>query len=145
MILLNNVTYFIQSILAQYIYVQCSALQCSAVQCSAVHCIVLHYSEFQFSSWKCTALHVRAIHYNTRTNLHQSALGSSLSFSIKYTLSKITAVHQGVSKYLTAQDTHISPTSTNRSSTLSSHGNLLSLQSKSTIQEYKTVSVPSIE
>ena len=48
-----------------------------------------------------------------------------------------TAVHQGLSKYLTAQDTHISPTSSNHSRPLSSHGNLLSLQSQSTIQEYK--------
>ena len=56
-----------------------------------------------------------------------------------------TAVHQGLSKYLTAQDTHISPTSTNQRRTLSSHGNLLSLQSQSTIQEYKTYSVPSIQ
>ena len=49
-----------------------------------------------------------------------------------------TAVHQGLPKYLTAQDTHISPTSSNHSRTLPSHGNLLSLQSQSTIQEYKT-------
>ena len=47
----------------------------------------------------------------------------------------ISAVHQGLSKYLTAQDTHISPTSTNHRRTLSSHGNLLSLQSQSTIQK----------
>jgi hypothetical protein len=52
-----------------------------------------------------------------------------------------TAVHQGLSKYLAVQDTHISPTSTNQSRTLSSHGNLLSLQSQSTIQEHKTFSV----
>ena len=52
-----------------------------------------------------------------------------------------TAVHQGLSKYLTAQDTHISQTSTNHSRTLSSHVNLLSLQSQSTIQECKTFSV----
>ena len=58
---------------------------------------------------------------------------------------KGTAVHQGLSKYLTAQDTHISPTSTNHSRTLSSYGNLLSLQSQSTIQEHKTFSVPSLE
>ena len=56
-----------------------------------------------------------------------------------------TAVHQGLSKYLTAQDAHISPTLSNHSRTLSCHGNLLSLQSQSTIQEYKTFSVPSIE
>ena len=56
-----------------------------------------------------------------------------------------TAVHQGLSKYLTAQDTHVSPTSTNHSRTLSSHGNLLSFESQSTIEEYKTFSVPSIE
>ena len=51
--------------------------------------------------------------------------------------STLTAVHQGLSKNLTAQDTHISTTSTNHSRTLSSHGNLLSLQSQFTIQEYK--------
>ena len=56
-----------------------------------------------------------------------------------------TAVHQGLSKYLTAQDTHISPTSTHHSKTLSSHGNLLSLQSQSKIQEHKTFSVPSLD
>ena len=77
-ILLNNVTYFTHSILAIYIHVQCSA-----VQCIALHCSVIHYSEFQFSSGKCTALHLRAFHYNTRTYLYQSALGSSLSCSIK--------------------------------------------------------------
>ena len=60
-------------------------------------------------------------------------------------LSTYTAVHQGLSKYLTAQDTHISPTSTNHIRTLSSHGSLLSLQSQSTKQEYETCSVPSIE
>ena len=47
---------------------------------------------------------------------------------------KLTAVHQGFSKYMTAQDTHISPASTNHHTTLSSHANLLSLQSQSTIQ-----------
>ena len=41
--------------------------------------------------------------------------------------------------------TNISPTSTNHSRTMSSNGNLLYLQSQSTIQEYKTCSVPSIE
>ena len=60
-------------------------------------------------------------------------------------LERGTAVQQGLSKYLTAKDTHISPTSTNQSRTLSSHVNLLSLQSQSTIQEYKTFSVPSLE
>ena len=64
---------------------------------------------------------------------------------MKILQAQVTAVHQGLSKYLTAQDTHISPTSTNHSRTLSSNGNLLSLQSQSTIQEYKTFSVPSIE
>ena len=49
--------------------------------------------------------------------------------------SKCTAVHQGLSKYLTAQDTHISPTSTNHSRNLSSHGNLLSNHSL----QYKTI------
>ena len=49
----------------------------------------------------------------------------------------LTAVHQGLSKYLTAQDTHISQTSSNHRRTLSNHDNLLSLQSQSTIQEYK--------
>ena len=84
MILLNNVTYFIHFILAHYIDVQCSA-----VKCSALHCSVIHYSEFLFSSGKCSALHLRAIYYNTRTHLHQSALGSSLSFAIKYTFSNM--------------------------------------------------------
>ena len=46
-----------------------------------------------------------------------------------------TAVHQSLSKFLTAQDTHISPTSTKQSRTLSSHGNLIYLQSQSTMQE----------
>ena len=58
MILLNNVTYFIHSSLAQYVDVQCSA-----VQCSALHCSEIHYSEFKFISGKCTALHLRALHY----------------------------------------------------------------------------------
>ena len=66
-------------------------------------------------------------------------------FFMKYYWYGATAVHQGLSKYLTAQDTHIILTSTNHSRTLSSHGNILSLQSQSTIQEYKTFSVPSIE
>ena len=59
-------------------------------------------------------------------------------FFLYFHRAAVTAVHQGLSKYLTAQDTHISPTSTNHSRTLSSHGNLLSLQSQSRIQEYKT-------
>ena len=53
--------------------------------------------------------------------------------------------NKALSKYLAAQDTHISPTSTNHSRSLSSYGNLLSLKSQSTIEEYKTFSVPSIE
>ena len=81
MILLNNVTYFIYSILAHY-----SDVQRSAVYCSALYCSLIHYSEFLFSSGKCSTLHLRAIYYNTCTHLHQSALGSSLSFAIKYTL-----------------------------------------------------------
>ena len=51
---------------------------------------------------------------------------------------KDTAIHQDLSKYLTAQDNQISPTSTKPSKALSSHGNLLSLQSQSTMQEWKT-------
>ena len=86
---MNNITYFIHSILAIYIYVQCSAVQCSAVQCIALHCSVIHYSKFQFSSGKCTALHLRAFHYNTHRDLHQSALDSFFSFSIKSTLSNM--------------------------------------------------------
>ena len=49
----------------------------------------------------------------------------------------VAALHQGFSKYLTVQDTHCSPTPTKHSRTMSSHGNLLSLQSQSTIQESK--------
>ena len=56
-----------------------------------------------------------------------------------------TAVHQGLSKYLNAQETPISPNSTKHSRTLSSHGNLLSIQSQSTIEVYKAFFMPSIE
>ena len=47
------------------------------MQWIALCCSVIQYSEFQFSSGMCTALHLRALHYNTHTDLHQSALGSS--------------------------------------------------------------------
>ena len=46
----------------------------------------------------------------------------------------ITALHRGLSKYLTAQDTYFSPISSKHNRTMSSHGSLLSLQSWSTIQ-----------
>ena len=64
MIFLNNVTYYIFFILANYIDVLCSAV-------------------------KCSALRLSGIYYTTRTHLHQSALGSSLSFAIKYTFDDI--------------------------------------------------------
>ena len=49
----------------------------------------------------------------------------------------ITALHQGLSKCLTAQDTHFSPTPTKHSRTLSSYGNPLAFQSQYTIQVYR--------
>ena len=45
-----------------------------------------------------------------------------------------TALHQGLSKYLTAQDTHITPALIKHNRTLAWLGNLLSLQPRSTIQ-----------
>ena len=39
--------------------------------------------------------------------------------------SPVTALHQGLSKYLTAQDTHVSPTPNEHNKTLSRLGNLL--------------------
>ena len=44
-----------------------------------------------------------------------------------------TALRGGLSKYLTAHDTHLSPTTSKHTRTSSSHGGLLSLQYLSTI------------
>ena len=55
-----------------------------------------------------------------------------------------TAFHQGLSKYLTAQDTHVTPTLTKHSITLARIGNLVSLHTGSTIQLNRAFSVPSI-
>ena len=91
-----------------------------------------------------TALHWRQWpQWTVLTSLHCTALHCTAQSGIKCT--NITAVHQNVSKYLTAQDTHISPTLTKNSRTLLRHGNLLSLQSQSTIQEYKAFSDSSTE
>ena len=49
----------------------------------------------------------------------------------------LTAIHQGLSKYLTAINSHIIPTSTKYSRTLSSHGNLKSILSQSIMQKIR--------
>ena len=48
---------------------------------------------------------------------------------------QLTALHQGLSKNLTAQDTHITPTLTKHKQTLARLGKLLFLQQRSTIQK----------
>ena len=50
---------------------------------------------------------------------------------------QLRVLHYGLSKYPTAQDTHFTSSPTKHSRTLSSHGNLLSLQSQSMKQELK--------
>ena len=47
---------------------------------------------------------------------------------------KLTALHQGFSKYLSAQDTHVTPTLTKYNITLARLGKLLSLKPRSTIK-----------
>ena len=58
---------------------------------------------------------------------------------------QVTALHRGLSKYLTAQDTHITPTIIKQNRTLARLGNLLSLQPQSTIQINRAFYVPSFE
>ena len=57
----------------------------------------------------------------------------------------VTALHRGSSKYLTAQDTHITPTLTKHSKTSARLVKLLSLQPESIIQINTAFSVPSIK
>ena len=57
----------------------------------------------------------------------------------------VTALNQGLSKYLTAQDTCGTPTLTKHNRTLARLGNLLSLQPRSTIKVNCIFSVPTIE
>ena len=108
-----------------------------------LHFTFLEFTESIYDSHYCSLgmslQHEVSGHTNQCGWLRQSSFVQSWS-----TGPAVTAVHQGLSKYLTAQDTHISTTSTNHSRTLSSHGNLLSLQPQSTIQKYKTFFVPSI-
>ena len=62
---------------------------------------------------------------------------SPISVHYLFNPGAFTAVRQGLSKYLTAQDTHISPTSTKHGRNISIHNKILSLRSQSTIQEYR--------
>ena len=57
----------------------------------------------------------------------------------------LTALHRGLAKYLTAQDTRGTPTPTKHNRALVRLGNLLSLQPGSTIKVKRFFSVPSIE
>ena len=57
----------------------------------------------------------------------------------------VTALHQGSSKYLTAQDTHITPTLTKHSKTSSRLVKLLSVEPQSIIQMNRAFPVPSIK
>ena len=71
---------------------------------------------------------------------------SNTSQLIPGTISPVsTAVHRGLSKYLTAQDTCDTPTITKHNRTLVRLGNLLSLKPRSTIKVNRVFSVPSIE
>ena len=62
-----------------------------------------------------------------------------------FSLPHPTALHQGLSKFLTAQDTHSTPTITKHSRTLARIGNLVSLHPGSRIQENRAFPVPSIK
>ena len=73
----------------------------------------------------------------THKDIHQYGHSPIQIFTHKYVPPYETFTHQSLSKYLTAQDTHFSPTITKRCRNMSSHGNLLSLQAQSTIQETK--------
>ena len=56
----------------------------------------------------------------------------------------LTALHQSLSKYLTAQDTRGTPTITKHNRTLARLGNLLYIQPRSTIKVNRAFSVPCI-
>ena len=58
---------------------------------------------------------------------------------------QVTALHQGSSKYLTAQDTQSTPTLTKHDKTHGRFGELVSLQPQSKIQINRNFSVSSIE
>ena len=110
----------------------------SQCQVSGARC---HLSYFFFSFFSFFGQEVELV--CKRSGVNKPYLVYFFSFHLGMLV--VTAVHQGLSKYLTAKDTRISPTLTNHRRTLSSHGNQLSLQSQSTIQEYKKISVPSIK
>ena len=81
--------------------------------------------------------HITKIFYAFQTTNRILGLCKNNVYISKSDNTLCTALHWGLSKYLTAQYTQFSPTPTKHGRPLSSHGKLLYLQSLSTIQEYK--------
>ena len=77
-----------------------------------------------------------SVQINVSSTINMQRKGSINIHPIGIVFPHSTALHRGLSKYLTAQDTRDTPTITKHNRTLVRLGNLLSLQPRSTIKLY---------
>ena len=89
--------------------------------------------------------HITKIFYAFQTTNRILGLCKNNVYISKSDNTLCTALHWGLSKYLTAQYTHFTPTQSKHDRSLSSHVSLQSYKSWSTIRLEEGVFVPSIE